>query len=109
SLLISDLLHAYRAHRLTPTQMTESVLERAERAAQRNIWITRFSRKRLLDHARSLEQRSIEELPLYGIPFVIKDNIDLAGVPTTAGCVQYAYVPQRSATVVQKLLDAGAI
>jgi len=109
SLLISDLLHAYRAHRLTPTQMTESVLERAERAAQRNIWITRFSRKRLLDHARSLEQRSIEELPLYGIPFVIKDNIDLAGVPTTAGCVQYSYVPAQSSPVVQRLLDAGAI
>ncbi|MGO8976934.1 MAG: allophanate hydrolase [Steroidobacteraceae bacterium] len=109
SLLISDLLHAYRAHRLTPTQMTESVLERADRAAQRNIWITRFSRKRLLDHARSLEQRSIEELPLYGIPFVIKDNIDLAGVPTTAGCVQYSYVPAQSSPVVQRLLDAGAI
>jgi allophanate hydrolase len=109
SLLISDLLNAYRAHRLTPTQMIESVLERANRAAQRHIWITRFSRERLLDHARSLEQRSIEELPLYGIPFVIKDNIDLAGVPTTAGCVQYSYVPAHSSAVVQRLLDAGAI
>jgi allophanate hydrolase len=109
SLLISDLLHAYRAHRLTPTQMIESVLERANHTAERNIWITRFSRERLLDHARSLEQCSIEELPLYGIPFVVKDNIDLAGVPTTAGCVQYSYVPAQSAAVVQRLLDAGAI
>ncbi len=109
SLLISDLLQAYRAHRLTPTQTIESVLERANHAAQRHVWITRFSRERLLDHARSLEQRSIEELPLYGIPFVIKDNIDLAGVPTTAGCAAYSYVPAQSSAVVQRLLDAGAI
>ena len=109
SLLISDLLQAYRARRLTPAQVIESVLERANRAAERHIWITRFARERLLDHARSLEQRSIEELPLYGIPFVIKDNIDLAGVPTTAGCAQYSYVPAQSSAVVQSLLDAGAI
>jgi allophanate hydrolase len=48
-------------------------------------------------------------LPLYGIPFAIKDNIDLAGIPTTAGCPEYAYTPSESAFVVQKLIDAGAI
>jgi allophanate hydrolase len=84
-------------------------MQRANQAAQRHVWITRFSRERLLDHARSIEQRSIDELPLYGVPFVIKDNIDLAGVPTTAGCAQYSYVPAQSSTVVQRLLDAGAI
>ena len=59
--------------------------------------------------ARAIEKRSIEELPLYGVPFVIKDNIDLAGVPTTAGCPAYSYVPSKSSTAVQRLLDAGAI
>ncbi len=49
------------------------------------------------------------ELPLYGIPFAIKDNIDLAGVPTTAACPAFAYTPQRHAMVVQRLIDAGAI
>jgi allophanate hydrolase len=48
-------------------------------------------------------------LPLYGTPFAIKDNIDLAGVPTTAGCPAYAYAPERTATVVERLLAAGAI
>jgi allophanate hydrolase len=48
-------------------------------------------------------------LPLYGIPFVLKDNIDLAGVPTTAACPRFSYVPPRSAFVVEKLLEAGAI
>ena len=50
-----------------------------------------------------------ERRPLFGIPFVIKDNIDLAGVPTTAGCPAFAYLPARSAFVVERLIDAGAI
>src|SRR5205807_2873495 len=47
--------------------------------------------------------------PLYGMTFAIKDNIDLADVPTTAGCPAYVYVPAKSATVVEKLMAAGAI
>ena len=62
-----------------------------------------------MERAAALEQRGMGELPLYGIPFVIKDNIDLVGLPTSAGCAEYAYVPERSSVVVQKLLDAGAI
>jgi allophanate hydrolase len=57
----------------------------------------------------ALAGKSVESLPLYGIPFVIKDNIDLAGVPTTAACPDFAYTPEHSATVVQRLIDAGAI
>lgn len=49
------------------------------------------------------------DLPLYGIPFAVKDNIDVAGVPTTAACPDFAYVPERSATVVERLVAAGAI
>ena len=48
-------------------------------------------------------------LPLSGLTFAIKDNIDLAGVPTTAACPAYAYSPAKSATVVERLIDAGAI
>ena len=48
-------------------------------------------------------------LLLYGVPFVIKDNIDLAGVPTSAACPDFAYTPASSAFVVQRLIDAGAI
>ena len=49
------------------------------------------------------------DFPLWGIPFAIKDNIDLAGVPTTAGCAEYAYTPDESAAVVERLIAAGAI
>ncbi len=109
SFLIADLQHGYRSGRLTPTQVIESAIRRADRAPERHVWITRLSRERLLEHARAIELRGCGELPLYGIPFAIKDNIDLAGVPTTAGCAQYSYVPAQSAHVVQRLLDAGAI
>jgi allophanate hydrolase len=50
-----------------------------------------------------------DKLPLFGVPFVIKDNVDLAGVPTTAGCPAFAYVPESSAPAVQRLVEAGAI
>ena len=109
SFLIADLLSGYRAHRFTPTDVIELALQRADQAVQRHVWITRLSREQLLRNARAVEQRSMEELPLYGIPFVIKDNIDLAGVPTTAGCAEYSYVPANSSAVVQSLIDAGAI
>ena len=48
-------------------------------------------------------------LPLYGVPFAVKDNIDVAGLPTTAACPGFAYQPQQSAEVVRRLVEAGAI
>ncbi|HAZ98803.1 MAG TPA: allophanate hydrolase, partial [Halomonas sp.] len=72
-------------------------------------WITRLDRKQLAPYLQRPEGESPETLPLYGIPFAIKDNIDLAGIPTTAGSPAYAYTPTESAFVVQQLIDAGAI
>jgi allophanate hydrolase len=109
SLLISDLRSGYLANRFTPAEIMAHLMDRADLAEQRHIWITRLSRDKVMDSVRALQARAIEDLPLYGIPFVIKDNIDLAGVPTTAACPRFAYTPTRSATVVQRLLDAGAI
>jgi len=109
SLLISDLRAHYLAGRQTPAQLIERVQQAADEASSRNVWITRLTRDQVMAHVHAVEQRPITEQPLYGIPFVIKDNIDLAGVPTTAGCREYLYVPERSATVVQRLVDAGAI
>jgi len=80
-----------------------------DRADSRNIWITRLSSDQVMRRVNDLRNRPMAEMPLYGVPFVIKDNIDLAGVPTTAACAEFSYTPQRSAAVVQRLLDAGAI
>ncbi len=54
-------------------------------------------------------ERAFEALPLLGVPFVVKDNIDVAGLPTSAACAAYAYRPSRSAPVVERLEEAGAI
>jgi allophanate hydrolase len=109
SLDISNLRRLYRERALTPSALVEQLHERLAGDDPLRIWITRLTREQLLGYARALEARDPASLPLYGIPFAIKDNIDLAGVPTTAGCPEYAYTPQQSATVVQRLIDAGAI
>ncbi len=102
----------YLSGSLTPSRMMEMLHAQmlAEDAAlNRNIWIRRLTLEELLVHAKALVGRDAESLPLYGIPFAIKDNIDLAGIPTTAGCPEFAYTPDKNATVVQLLIDAGAI
>jgi allophanate hydrolase len=109
SLLIADLREGYLAHRFTPAEVMAGLMERADRVRERRIWIHRLSFDQVMSYVGALKSRSIADLPLYGIPFVIKDNIDLAGVPTTAGCPQFAYMPAQSASVVEKLLQAGAV
>ncbi|MEW6444555.1 MAG: allophanate hydrolase [Pseudomonadota bacterium] len=109
SLDIASLRRAYFSGELTPLLLMDDVLDRLDGEDARHIWIERLPREAVLDYARALEGKDPAVLPLYGIPFAIKDNIDLEGMPTTAGCAQYAYMPERSAHVVQRLIDAGAI
>ncbi|MFC7608289.1 allophanate hydrolase [Teichococcus aestuarii] len=59
--------------------------------------------------AAALDPADRERLPLWGIPFAVKDNIDVAGMPTTAACPAFAYTPARHAGVVERLVAAGAI
>ncbi|WP_433301814.1 allophanate hydrolase [Actinoplanes sp. CA-030573] len=77
----------------------------AELAGAEGVWISTFPADQLRERAREIDPA----LPLAGIPFGVKDNIDVAGLPTTAGCPDFAYRPARSAAVVQRLVDAGAI
>jgi allophanate hydrolase len=109
SLLIFDLRRGYLDGSLTPELVMRRLAEAADQAPPRNVWITRLSLEQIMRYVHELPRRPTAELPLYGIPFVIKDNIDLEGVPTTAACPAFAYTPQRSACVVKRLLDAGAI
>jgi len=80
-------------------------------AVQPQVWIARSSEADVLAAAATVDARIAagEALPIAGVPFAIKDNIDLAGMPTTAACPDFAYGPQASATVVQRLIAAGAI
>lgn len=109
SLTIPALHTAYRDGRLTPTALVEALLERAAQYPDHAIWITPPDAERLRARAKALEAAGMDDLPLFGVPFAIKDNIDLAGVPTTAACAEFAYTPEASATVVARLEAAGAI
>lgn len=111
-LSLLSLRSKYLQGTLTPAQLVAQLhaqMQAEEAALDRHLWIRRLTLDEMLAYARALDGKDPMALPLYGIPFAIKDNIDLAGVPTTAACPDFAYTPERSATVVQQLIDAGAI
>ncbi|XID91706.1 allophanate hydrolase [Paenibacillaceae bacterium WGS1546] len=108
-LTVGSLREAYRSKKTTPEQVAAQIVERAERDAGMNIWITPPRMERIQPYLDRLADKDPERTPLWGIPFAIKDNIDLAGVPTTAGCPDYQYVPREHAAVVARLVEAGAI
>ena len=86
NLTISHLHDAYKNQTLTPEQLVDSISQRCEQFKDHNIWIHKLSREELQPYLDNLKSKSVDDLPLYGIPFAIKDNIDLAGIETTAAC-----------------------
>ncbi|WP_028550237.1 allophanate hydrolase [Paenibacillus sp. UNC451MF] len=108
-LTIESLKALYAGGVLTPAQVIQEIITRVHEDAEMNIWITPPRLEIIQSYVERLMQMNPEEYPLWGIPFAIKDNIDMAGVPTTAGCDAYAYTPERHATIVERLIDAGAI
>lgn len=108
-LSIHELQENYKSGALTPEAVVQQIIERAEADRDFNIWITPPSMDFIQPYLERLTTLQREQAPLWGIPFAIKDNIELAGVPTTAGCAEFAYTPEHHATVVQRLIDAGAI
>jgi allophanate hydrolase len=83
--------------------MIAAVYDRIESDPLNPVWIS------LVPRAVALEMAAAASGPLCGVPFAVKDNIDVAGVPTTAGCPAYGYEPAAHATVVQRLISSGAI
>jgi allophanate hydrolase len=106
---ISQLRNDYLEKTTTPREVMAQIRTRIAEHAGNPIWIHVLDESELEPYLRHLEGREPADLPLYGIPFAIKDNIDLAGVATTAACPDYSYVPERSAYVVERLVEAGAI
>jgi allophanate hydrolase len=94
-------------------QIVRETLERAAayQKIQPEAWISRVPDEELLQQARQIDERSAagETLPLAGVPIAIKDNIDVVGLETTAACPPFAYRPESSAPVVERLVAAGAI
>ena len=102
-------LHArYRDGSLTPGQLIAEIAARTVDDPH-HAWIRALTFDEMQVYVRSLEGHSPDDLPLFGVPFAIKDNIDLAGIPTTAACPAFSYTPERSAAAVERLIAAGAI
>src|SRR5882724_7514402 len=107
---LGSLRELYKSGVATPSDVIATVYEKIAAGPTEPVWISVVAREKAIARARKLERDPVAAVrPLYGVPFAIKDNIDLAGVPTTAACPAYSYSPGRSATVVQSLMDAGAI
>jgi allophanate hydrolase len=86
--------------------------ERIAAAERPEIWIMLRCRAEAMADAAALDAlpaAAREALPLYGLTLAVKDNVDVAGLPTTAGCPAFAYAPEASAPAVQRLVDAGAV
>lgn len=108
-LTITWIKESYKNGELAPLELAEEIVKRAEANKEKNIWIVPPSLDMMQSYIKALKDKKQGDYPLWGIPFAIKDNIDLVGVQTTAACEAYGYLPKESATVVQKLIDAGAI
>lgn len=109
----AQIAAAVQSGETTAAQQVEAALARiaAYDAIQPQIWISRAEPEAVLAAARAVDARVAagEHLPLAGVPYAAKDNIDVAGFETTAACPAFAYRPEASATVTARLAAAGAI
>ncbi|PKQ25665.1 MAG: allophanate hydrolase [Actinobacteria bacterium HGW-Actinobacteria-4] len=114
SLELAALRTAYESGAYTPADVVAAVYDRIEARGEDAVWISLVPREEALAVARALPATpasadAVATLPLFGVPFAVKDNIDVAGMLTTAACPEFAYEAGSSATLVTRLLAAGAI
>jgi allophanate hydrolase len=112
---LASLRSQYRSGTVTVSRVAALVLSRIHASRDDHVWIaladdtTILRRAAELDALLQADPAILNQMPLFGAPFAVKDNIDVAGIPTTAACDAFAYTPERDAPVVTHLLDAGAI
>ncbi|KAB5513332.1 putative glutamyl-tRNA amidotransferase subunit A [Coniochaeta sp. 2T2.1] len=117
SLTIAALHSGYASGAFTPEDVIHTIYDRIDAYPDKAVWIHLIPRQQALDDAErltsSLHASSSVSLtplpPLYGIPFSVKDSIDVFPYPTTLACPTFAFVPDRTAPCVQRILDAGGI
>jgi allophanate hydrolase len=116
-LTLPDWRRAYR-NGAAPRQMLETLRLRLLRESPPEAWITLAGAAEIEANVAALESRAsrhpdraaaLRAMPLFGVPFAVKDNIDVAGLPTTAACPAFARTPMAHAHAVAKLIAAGAV
>jgi allophanate hydrolase len=106
---VAAIVAAHRAGTLSPAQTIARSFQRIRDHNDPAIFISLRDEKEALAEAEALTAKDAAQLPLYGIPVAVKDNIDVAGLPTTAACPAFSYMPSLDATSVARLRAAGAI
>ncbi|HVW24240.1 MAG TPA: allophanate hydrolase [Polyangiaceae bacterium] len=104
---IRELREAYRTGTTTPAEVVARTYDELSRT-RHNAFISVRPREQVLAEVAALSEER-RESPLFGVPFGVKDNIDVAGIATTCACPELSYVPARSAPVVERLVSAGAV
>ena len=106
---VAEILAAYRSGTAEPADIVARSYARLAALADPAIFISLCDEEVALAEARRLAAEGKTDLPLYGIPVAVKDNIDAVGLATTAACPAFSYRPGRDATIVARLRQAGAI
>jgi allophanate hydrolase len=111
SLDLRSLGQRYERGDVDPRAVVQAIARAIQERGDDGVWISVAPLAQLTAIADALSRRRAagERLPLYGVPFAVKDNIDVAGLPTTAACPAFAYTPTVDAAVVARLKAAGAI
>jgi allophanate hydrolase len=106
---IASIVAAHRAGTVSPAQTIARSYQRIRDHNDPAVFISLRDEASAIAEAEALAAKDPARLPLYGVPVAVKDNIDVAGLPTTAACPAFAYSPARDATSVARLRAAGAI
>ncbi len=94
------LLGKHRSGTVSPLDTVKASYAALRAVNDPSMFITLRDEAEVLKEAEALMAQGKSELPLYGIPFAVKDNIDVAGLPTTAACAAFAHVADKDATSV---------
>jgi allophanate hydrolase len=107
---VAEILASHAGGTGSPTKTAARVADAIVARGDDGTWVSTVPRDQLLTAAEEVEKRpGARTLPLYGVPFAVKDSIDVEGVPTTLSCPDYAYIASSTAPLVRRLLDAGAV
>ncbi len=106
---VAEIVAAHRAGKMTAVQTIARTFERIRALNDPAVFINLRAEQDAILEAEKLAGRDPAKLPLLGVPVAVKDNIDVAGLPTTAACPAYSYLASRDATSVARLREAGAI
>jgi allophanate hydrolase len=107
---VAEILASHASGTGSPAKTAARVADAIAGRGDDGTWLSTVPRDELIAAAEAIERRpGARTLPLYGVPFGVKDSIDVAGVPTTLSCPDYGYTAAATAPAVQRLLDAGAL